>query len=139
MSKKKEKTCRKCGHKYTGRHCMNRSCLNYHQGKAKARAASSRRSGGKMRFGQLSLSVAPVAGQGGSQISVNPSAVSTPSETVVIPEEMSWFDWVERQNQRTKMIERANTDFEFFLLLCTEDGDGLLATEDEQFYARYGM
>lgn len=113
MSEKKVKTCKKCGKTYTGRYCKNRGCVNYHQGKAKARASASRRRVSRMHFGKLSAPVAPasspVAGQGGSQISANPSAVPVPTDTVIIPEETSWTDWVELQSQRVLEAEYALT------------------------------
>lgn len=86
MTEKKERTCRKCGHKYTGRYCKNKSCVANAIGKAKARAAARRRGGSKgrsMRFGQLSAPIAPasapLSGQGGT-IPVNPSAVAEPKD-----------------------------------------------------------
>jgi hypothetical protein len=125
MTNKKVKTCKKCGKTYTGRYCKNRSCVNYHTGKAKARASASRRKVSRMHFGQLSAPIAPasspVAGQGGSRISVNPSAVPVPIET---PHEA--------------MIRRANDDVEFFRWLCVEDSAGMASAEDEAHLSRYG-
>jgi hypothetical protein len=84
MAEKKGKTCRKCGHRYVGRYCQNKSCVAHVTGKAKAKASRRRRGGSKgksMHFGQLSAPIAPasspVAGQGGT-LPVNPSAVPEP-------------------------------------------------------------
>jgi len=127
MANKKEKTCRKCGHKYAGRHCMNKSCVNYVNGKAKAKAAARRRSGSKgksMHFGQLSAPIAPVSspvsGQGGG-LPVYPDAVPAPV------------------TQHDGAISRANESFDYFVWLCAEDSAGLEAMRNEQDYFRYGF
>jgi len=104
---------------------MNKSCVNYVSGKAKAKAAARRRSGSKGKhFGQLSASLAPasspVSGQGGG-LPVYPDAVPAP----VTPHD--------------EAISRANESFDYFVWLCAEDSAGLEAMRDEQDLFRYGI
>jgi len=51
---KRERTCRKCGQRYRGRHCKNRNCVNFKTGREATRRAARRRPSRSVSTGSAS-------------------------------------------------------------------------------------